>query len=123
MTAMMFGEGLAYFFILTLLNVANIILFRSDNVAQQTSGASLAQVATMILSERFILNLHKRYQNETRPNMGVTGVESAFSVRTDNMPRNSVLSPKRDARPLSFPAQQNVYPYAESFMADGDKFA
>ncbi|TDL27738.1 hypothetical protein BD410DRAFT_781624 [Rickenella mellea] len=54
---MMLGEGLIYFIALTGVNILNLILFRTNNFAVQSSATTLGQAITMIFSQKFILNL------------------------------------------------------------------
>jgi len=52
-------DGLGYFVALTLMNAANIILFRGTGHAIQTSGASLGYSITWIMSQRILIHLHE----------------------------------------------------------------
>lgn len=47
-----------YFFILTGVNILNLILFKTSTIAAQSSAASLGQAVTMIMSQHIILSLH-----------------------------------------------------------------
>ncbi|KAF8259685.1 hypothetical protein EI94DRAFT_998546 [Lactarius quietus] len=52
-------DGLGYFVALTLMNAANIFLFRGTEHLIQTSGASLGYTVTWIMSQRILIHLHE----------------------------------------------------------------
>jgi len=60
-TKMMLRDGLGYFVALTVVNVLNLILYRtSESVHQdiQTAGTSLGYAVTWIMSQRLLIHLH-----------------------------------------------------------------
>jgi len=60
---LMFEQGLLYFASLTIVNVVNLILFRTDNVQLQPSATPLGEVVTWIMSQRLIISLNNHYSH------------------------------------------------------------
>ncbi|KAJ8521164.1 hypothetical protein ONZ45_g2081 [Pleurotus djamor] len=56
LTSMMLYDGLGYFFVLTCVNVANLIAYRSLNL--QTAACSAGYAITWIMCQRLLLHLH-----------------------------------------------------------------
>lgn len=49
---------IAFFILLTAVNILNLVMFRVSSIAAQSSAACLGQAVTMIMSQRIILGLH-----------------------------------------------------------------
>lgn len=49
---------LAFFLLLTAVNILNLVMFRVSSISAQSSAACLGQAVTMIMSQRIILGLH-----------------------------------------------------------------
>ncbi|KAJ7159755.1 hypothetical protein C8R46DRAFT_373810 [Mycena filopes] len=60
LTKMMLEDGIVYFIVLTAMNIANLIMFQSNDTVRQSAAASLGYAVTMVFSSRFILNLSER---------------------------------------------------------------
>ncbi|KAI0251006.1 hypothetical protein BJV78DRAFT_1215393 [Lactifluus subvellereus] len=62
---MLLFDGLGYFVALTVVNVANIFLFRNTNPLIQSSGASLNYAVTWIMSQRILIHPYKVKARQT----------------------------------------------------------
>ncbi|KLO18965.1 hypothetical protein SCHPADRAFT_96723 [Schizopora paradoxa] len=65
LSRLLLEEGLIYFIALTAFNVLNLVLFRSNNLAIQSSATTLGQAITMIFSQKFILALNDHSSERT----------------------------------------------------------
>jgi hypothetical protein len=58
-------DGLGYFVVLTLTNLANILLFRGTDNGLQTTGASFGYSVTWIMSQQILIHLHDARTDRT----------------------------------------------------------
>ncbi|KAF9518520.1 hypothetical protein BS47DRAFT_1338203 [Hydnum rufescens UP504] len=58
LSRLLLKEGMSYFFVLTLVNLANLYVFRTSSISTQSCAAGFGEAMTMIMSEHIILNLH-----------------------------------------------------------------
>lgn len=75
---MILADGLGYFFILTAVNILNLVLFRQSTKEFQGAASPLAQVVTWIMSQRILIHLRDASDDTSRgrtpkdlPNFGV----------------------------------------------------
>ncbi|EJD42713.1 hypothetical protein AURDEDRAFT_168236 [Auricularia subglabra TFB-10046 SS5] len=59
-------DGIGYFFILTAVNILNLILYKSAPTTLQSAGASLGYAITMIMAQRILIHLRDISDDSSR---------------------------------------------------------
>ncbi|KZV89610.1 hypothetical protein EXIGLDRAFT_771596 [Exidia glandulosa HHB12029] len=63
---MMMFDGIGYFFVLTAVNILNIILYKTAPTALQSAGASLGYAITWIMAQRILIHLRDMSDESSR---------------------------------------------------------
>ncbi|KZV94838.1 hypothetical protein EXIGLDRAFT_834676 [Exidia glandulosa HHB12029] len=63
---LMLFDGLGYFFVLTAVNILNIILYKTAPTALQSAGASLGYAITWIMAQRILIHLRDMSDDSSR---------------------------------------------------------
>ncbi|EJD43045.1 hypothetical protein AURDEDRAFT_167999 [Auricularia subglabra TFB-10046 SS5] len=59
-------DGIGYFFLLTIINVLNLIMYKTSPKSLQSAGASLGYAVTWIMSQRILIHLHEISDSSSR---------------------------------------------------------